>query len=327
MFSGARHIAKLGATAILASSPMLSARLGRIERAGALTILNFHRVDDRHLSSYSAIAPRHFDELVGWLKSRFRIVTFRDLGELVPHGKPPLILSFDDGYRDFVDVVAPILERYGVAANQNVIPSSIETGRPPLNVILQDFIGQAPASLLKEITITGLSSPLDPDDRSASGLSASAALKSRPIGEQKDIIAGLEAAFRKFDAFSTVPMLTLDHVRQVAGIHEIGAHSFEHATMEAETADYLRADAARCRDWFRRYLASEPEVYAFPNGSARPGQSEIVRDSGYQTVLLVGERFSRPQGWLHPRFTMYGDSAGELRFRALGALVGPGGSA
>src|SRR6266481_2976228 len=250
MFSGARHIAKLGATAILASSPMLSARLGRIERAGALTILNFHRVDDRHLSSYSAIAPRHFDELVGWLKSRFRIVTFRDLGELVPHGKPPLILSFDDGYRDFVDVVAPILERYGVAANQNVIPSSIETGRPPLNVILQDFIGQAPASLLKEITITGLSSPLDPDDRSASGLSASAALKSRPIGEQKDIIAGLEAAFRKFDAFSTVPMLTLDHVRQVAGIHEIGAHSFEHATMEAETADYLRADAARCRDWF-----------------------------------------------------------------------------
>jgi hypothetical protein len=52
MFSGARHIAKFGATAILASSPMLSARLGRIERAGALTILNFHRVDDRHFSSY-----------------------------------------------------------------------------------------------------------------------------------------------------------------------------------------------------------------------------------------------------------------------------------
>src|SRR5215475_3481725 len=108
MFSGARHIAKLGATAILASSPMLGARLGRIERAGALTILNFHRVDDRHVSSYGAIAPRYFDELVGWLKSRFRIVTFRDLRELAPHGKPPLILSFDDGYRDFVDVVAPI---------------------------------------------------------------------------------------------------------------------------------------------------------------------------------------------------------------------------
>jgi peptidoglycan/xylan/chitin deacetylase (PgdA/CDA1 family) len=115
--------------------------------------------------------------------------------------------------------------------------------------------------------------------------------------------------------------MSVDEIAEVAGYHEIGSHSFEHATMSAETDDYVTEDAARCRDWHVRVLGRQPDVYAFPNGSAGAGHAEIVRAAGYRDVLLVGENFSRPGNWLHKRFTMYGNTTGELKFRSVGAMT------
>ena len=295
-------------------------KLAHITAAGALTILNLHRVDDDRTSAYPAMDPALFDELVGWLKRHFRIMTFAELGEFAPGAKPPLILSFDDGYKDFIEKAAPVLGKHGVKANQNIIPGCVERRRPPMNVIVQDFIGSAPAALLKEISFPGLSNAIDPDDRPASGMRASAALKSRPIVEQRALFADLEAQFARFDTFRTTPMMTVDDIREIAEEHEVGVHSFEHASMSAESDHYLADDAARCRAWFSQMLAGRPRVYAFPNGAARQGQAEIVRQAGFEHVLLVGEMFSQSERWLHPRFTMYAANAAEARFRAMGGL-------
>jgi hypothetical protein len=42
------------------------------------------------------------------------------------------------------------------------------------------------------------------------------------------------------------------------------------------------------------------------------------------TMFYAWERiFSRPENWLHNRFTFYGDTIAETRFRALGSLRYP----
>lgn len=180
-----RSLTRRAAFAVLGSDPALDVKLRAIASAGALTILNLHRVDDKHTSTYEAITPKLFDALVGWLAPRFRIVTFAELAEMKSDGKPPLILSFDDGYRDFVEVVMPILARHKVRVNQNVVPAAVASGKPPINVILQDFIGQAPANLLREIAFPGITGAIDPDDRIRAGLKVSAAIKNLRIREQK----------------------------------------------------------------------------------------------------------------------------------------------
>ena len=321
MAAGANPLFKRVALAVLGSDMALGAKLRRIARSGALTILNLHRVDDAHPSAYEAMAPRLFDELVGWLAPRFRIVTFAELASLAPNGKPPLILSFDDGYKDFIETVAPILAKHGVQANQNVIPGCVESGLPPMNVLMQDFIGQAPASLLREVPLPGLPEGADPDKRAASGLHASAVLKNRPIAEQKMIFADFQPHFARMDGFAPTPLMTIADIAEVGAVHEIGTHSFEHATMATETDDYVAADAMRSRDWHREKLGAESLIYAFPNGSAGPGHAAIVRAAGYRDVLLTGEIFSSRGAHIHQRFTMYGASAAELRFRATGAMA------
>ena len=127
----------------------VAAKLGSTQAGQALRVLCLHSIaDDRR--AYVSMTPALFDDLIAWLKQRFRILVFGDLETFEPGGKPPLILSFDDGYKDFIDNVAPILEKHGVRVNQNVLPGAIESGLPPMNVMLQDFIASAPAALLRE---------------------------------------------------------------------------------------------------------------------------------------------------------------------------------
>ena len=138
------------ALSVLGSNFAAAARIPALARSEALTILNFHRVDDEEGSAGAAINPALFDDLVSWLKRIFVIVTFGDLRTRQFGSRPPLILSFDDGYKDFIDIVVPIVEKHGLRVNQNLIPAALDSGFPPMNVQLQDFIRTAPAALLRE---------------------------------------------------------------------------------------------------------------------------------------------------------------------------------
>ncbi len=298
---------------------VLKPRLESLASNGILTVLNLHRIEDREEGPYRSLTPRLFEEWLTWLKTVFTIVTFAELGASPPAGKPLLVLSFDDGYKDFVETVAPILESHGLRANLNIIPDCVESGLPPMNGLLQDFISAAPEGLLRELAVPGMSGTIDPAQRAASGQRASSALKNRPIAEQRAILETLKPLFARLDRPWATLMMSAADVREVAAVHEIGAHSFEHASMAFETDAYLADDARRCRAWFRDQAGLDPQIYAFPNGSLRDGQADVVRELGYPVVLDVGEGFSRAGAPVHSRFTFYADSLAEAQFRTVGA--------
>jgi peptidoglycan/xylan/chitin deacetylase (PgdA/CDA1 family) len=100
------------------------------------TILNLHRVGNNAGSAYRPLDPTLFDELLTFAKHEFAVVTIAELRE--KSRKPKLVLSFDDGYRDFATTAVPILRKHGLRANQNIIPRCVETGLPPLNVMAKD---------------------------------------------------------------------------------------------------------------------------------------------------------------------------------------------
>lgn len=318
-----RGIAKSLALRTLGSRPAAAGKLGWIGRQGVLTIANLHRVAADDGSSYPPLDPGLFEDLLRFVKRHFTIVTFADLETLQPGPKPPLILSFDDGYKDFAQVAAPLMAKHGVRANLNLIPGCIESGLPPLNVHLADFIGRAPPAAIAALRVPGFVMPERIGPRQALGDALSLFLKSKPIAEQKAIGEDLIAQMALQADFAPTPMMSLEEVRQVAAVHEIGAHSFEHANMAAESDDYLRADIARCRAWLDDKLGLPLDIYAFPNGSYRPGQIEILLSAGIRHVLLVDERFSSPGANVHPRITFDARSRHEMRFRATGALAWP----
>ncbi len=306
-----------------ASTLVTRLKLRALRSTGSLTILNLHRVTDRNVSAYEALQPQLFDELLNWIQPRFQVVTFGELAQASHGDRPQLLLSFDDGYLDFQEVAMPILEKHGVKANQNVIPGCIQSGKPPLNVLLQDFIGQAPEKLLRELKLPRGVPLTDTSDRMLVGRKASAVLKKLPICEQQSFMEGCQVYFDRLDNFRTTPMMTVEQVVECSKQHEIGVHSWDHASMSSETDAYLKEDATRCREWLQRYIAPKQYIYAFPNGMAREGQAEAVRDAGFSHVLCVGEKFSRPESWRHDRFTFHARYGMESKFRAIGGTTWP----
>jgi peptidoglycan/xylan/chitin deacetylase (PgdA/CDA1 family) len=293
-------------------------RLRNLRKQNKLTILSFHRVAPPDGSSYAPLAPALFDEVIGFCSEVFELLTFAQLEDHRLGPKPPAIITFDDGYKDFIEQAMPILAGYGVRCNLNIIPGCVESGLPPPNVLLQDFIGKASPSELAELDIPGFGRAGSSENRVRLGERVSNHLRKRPMREQREIMAPVLERIGGLPGFRPTPMMREEDVRSAAAVHEIGAHSFEHASLLYEDDDYVRADARKCQAYLIALTGRSSAIYALPNGMAAERQLGLIADEGFRHILLTGETYSKPAAHYHPRFTMWGEGAAELRARATG---------
>jgi len=287
-----------------------------------VTILNLHSVAN-NTTKCNQLTPKLFEELILFLKKNFTIVSFSDLKRELITDKPLIILSFDDGYKDFIDYVVPILEKYNIKCNQNIIPNCIESQLPPINVIVQDFICQAPEKLLKTMRFPEVNINKYTNNRSKLGVAVSAYIKNRPMQEQKLIYDEIKSKLFDFEDFKPTPMMSIDEVLQVIDNHEIGAHSYEHASINYETKEYFKKDLKKCKNYFNNQLNTEVNTYAFPNGSYSEDHISIAAESGFEEILLVNDKFSNINNRVHDRFGFDAHTINEVYFRATGSLCWP----
>ena len=299
---------------MLAEKSRLESRRDKLVKNNIVTVLNLHRVSPDTGSAYKAICPLFFDQLIGYLAKEFHICLFGNFKKIKTN-KPKLILSFDDGYKDFIDYAVPILEKHNVRVNQNVIPYCIETGLPPVNVLLQDFIGKAPNELLKKI-------PIEIDtaiiDRDKLGIKASFLIKYLPESEFIPCRAELLKFLLNYPEFLCASVMTKKDIMQISSIHEIGAHSFEHLSMGNQNKEYFLNDLKKCKEYFLESLQLDCDIYCFPNGSATAEQIVLAKEYGFQNVLLVGDKYSDATSGVFNRFTFDVSSMAEAKYKSFG---------
>jgi hypothetical protein len=86
---------------------------------GNCVVLLYHRVVDlEHDPQQLSVSPRRFDEQVGLLKERFRVLTVEEFEHHLLHRKRfpknSILITFDDGYADNHVHARPILEKHGL---------------------------------------------------------------------------------------------------------------------------------------------------------------------------------------------------------------------
>lgn len=290
-----------------------------LQRRGRFVVLNLHRVSPHPDPFWPPLHPELFRELLVFLKDKFEILPLEQVTERRTQ-KPVAVLSFDDGYYDFLEYAVPLLDKFDVQANMNIIPQCAETGEPIWNVRLYDFLNQAPLSLINEISLDGFDAKLESDQNEAKmafGLKISRFLKNRARAERDTLLESIEPILSKRD-FVLTRMMSADEIRSIADKAEIGVHSFTHESMGFEDMEFFRDDVLRCERYFEEKLELPLNVYAFPNGSHRPEQVEYLRSKGIKHILLVDEQAATHDSDVHPRLTIHGDSRAELRMRSVG---------
>ncbi|MFZ2727493.1 MAG: polysaccharide deacetylase family protein [Methylococcaceae bacterium] len=318
-----KKIAKTAIINILSNELVLKRKLDFIKKYNALTILNLHRVAEFDSSSYPPLSPHLFEELLIFIKKNFDIISFESLRHnATKNQRPKLILSFDDGYKDFIDIAVPILEKHKITVNQNIIPYCIEKQLPPLNVIAQDFIGKAPESLLLKLDIPDFNlSYHQINNRLKFGFLVSKFLKNRPMQQQNKLSEYLMPQFYNFKEFKITEMMSIYDIQELIDTHEIGVHSFYHASMAYETKEYFEKDLISCNEYFIKKLNRPAEIYAFPNGEFTKEQREIIEQSNYQTILLVENKFNtNTHTKTYSRFGFHANNIAEVYFNSLGGM-------
>jgi peptidoglycan/xylan/chitin deacetylase (PgdA/CDA1 family) len=266
------------------------------------------------------ITPEAFSELTAYLAGSCRVTTFDGLRELPVEGPPRVVLSFDDGCRDFVEYAMPILAAYELPANHNVIVRSVETGEPPWNIRISDALNAASAATIRRLRVPGFDAGLNDDDgasRAIFGTKLLGYLKSLDAESRQSVSGELNDLIALTDPDQFTAMMSRDDVVEAASIHDIGGHSYSHEPVATFTDEQFIADTDRCSQFFAE-IGLQMKTYAFPFGSYRPGQVEILTRAGVENVLGVGDRPAKVDGGFYSRITITGQTSGELRLRALG---------
>ncbi|MGI8468707.1 MAG: polysaccharide deacetylase family protein [Pyrinomonadaceae bacterium] len=295
-------------------------KLQSLKRQNKIAVLNLHRVSAIENPFWSPLKPEIFEELLRFLQKNFEVCLFNQLQSAENQTKPLAVLSFDDGYYNFIEYALPLLEKYKMRANMNIIPQCAESGKPIWNVRLYDFLNSAPRGVINEIRLPDFDGNLTDDSRQAKlnyGLRISSYLKKRPRREREEIWQLIEPFLAKAD-FEQTRMMTTNEIREIAGETEIGVHSFSHESMGFEENDFFIRDFAGCRNYFAEKLNLPLTIYAFPNGSYRAEQVDFLRRNDIKHILLVDEKFADSQTDVLPRLTVYGNTQAEIKMKSLG---------
>jgi len=298
----------------LLGNPLVANCAAKLSRdAHGVLMANLHRVGPDDQSFFRALNRDAYFAFLDFAVRHFSIVSLHDLDK--PTEKEKLILSWDDGYLDFVEHALPALVERNLPCNMNIIPSSVLSGRPPINVMMQDFLGKMNAAGRSVAGMPVYEGSARPDRTVSKQISRM--IKFRPVAERDAIEAEFNSYFGRLGFDDFTPMMSLADLQSLPDLVHLGAHSWEHASMEYESDDYLAQDILRCRTFFHEKLGQRLDTYAFPNGSCTEKQVELCHGAGIQHVLTVQNGASSKSS-PHSRFTFDASSGSSARYCVLG---------
>ncbi len=287
---------------------------------GKITVLLFHKVPKaRHRLSPNELEVSGFEQVLDAVMENFRIVPLSEAVTALSRGNLPArsaCITFDDGYPEWVQYAAPVLEKRNAHATFFVTSGQFE-GLPMWNErILHAVDALAPDTIPIDLAEFGL--PILPVN----------SMQERQTAVQKLDLAikylapeRKEAALQKLEGLcglcqSDVPRMTADELRLLHSRgFTIGAHSITHPILTQCSASQAYAEIAGSREMLEGIVGAPVRLFAYPNGVPRADFTaehvDMVRKAGYFSAFSTHKGVGAKGTSLLqiPRFTPWGPSS------------------
>jgi peptidoglycan/xylan/chitin deacetylase (PgdA/CDA1 family) len=242
-----------------------------------LRILMYHRFGDREAIARQC---RH-------IRTHYTPVSLTHAANWLADGGWPdnaLVVTVDDGYRDFYQVAYPVFREYGIPATVYLVSDFLD-GKQWL------WVDRVRWGYLNSKSALG-----PREERLKAARTAIEAAKLLPNAER---LAWLEqlpdelGARPPEDAPVEYEAMRWDEVREAArnGM-EFGAHTVTHPILSrVSSADELQHEIGGSRRRLEEELGGAVDHFCYPNGSVRdftPEAVEIVRAAGFRTATVTG---------------------------------------
>jgi peptidoglycan/xylan/chitin deacetylase (PgdA/CDA1 family) len=268
-----RHLVK----ATLAVSRLLGVRRRR-DSSGA-RILMFHGTPRRQ--------AKMFAQQLSYLARNFDIVALDSLARSPQGGK--LALTFDDGLRNNVTVLYPILKRLGIPATFFVCPGLIERRRWLWNhearQRLLSMASEALAELAAEVGAPAGPAEAEPFVEWMKTLDLRA--RSRVEKKVREATPGFTPSpeeREEFDLADWSELRSLD-----PKVVTVGSHTMTHVILTAIEPRQAEAEIGDSRRMIEKRLGRPADLFCYPNGNVDSVALECARKHYRAAVTVAGK--------------------------------------
>ena len=272
------------------------------------TILLFHRVQPVRDAMWDPMDPAKFKRILKFVKKKYTVLPLLEILHQKPVVKKPVAaITFDDGYRDFIEYSLPIMESLHIPSSLYIITDCISKGKPTWTFEV-DYLFSHTSRL--KIEWSQDMHFLPENLRQDSFVGKTELIKfcmvfkqyiKKVPAEKRNILIG--DLFRSFDDVSIPGNLMMDwaEVKQVisAGV-EVGSHTVTHSPLATLEPDELETELRCSRSAFFAHTSALPEVISYPVGSYNQQVKQAAAAVGYEYGLAVNHR--RYDACKHDRF-------------------------
>jgi peptidoglycan/xylan/chitin deacetylase (PgdA/CDA1 family) len=283
----------------------------------------YHRVAEPD-SIFPSLDVRDFRRHLDWLLDRCRVVSPDSLPARSREGgrqRSSVILTFDDGYRDYHDHVYPLLKSRGV---------------PAVNFVATDFVDHPRLAWwdLLHLAVRTTSVPsvrlfwdgervldLQGEGRRRLLRACKAHVKSASDAEKERILNGIWEQLEFSPAAVAVPRQTMnwDEIRAVGAVTTIGGHTHTHPLLTRVDPGRAEMEVATCRRRLIEETGMSPRLFAYPSGDFDDSVKRIVKGCGFDVAFSTEEGINGPDAdWLAVRRFAAEQSVPDLAWVASG---------
>jgi peptidoglycan/xylan/chitin deacetylase (PgdA/CDA1 family) len=264
-----------------------------------IAILKYHSVQDepeRYVHSLGGgivTSTGTFRKQMEIVARKFHPVTMDDVLLFLDGKKQlprkPVVITFDDGFADNIEIAAPILEHFGIRGAFYITVDPVEKGGVPWFCRIRHAFGTTRRQTWSD-SVDGSSRNLaDPANRKAAFLVASERCARRRGDAQEIAVRTIEEEL-EVQPLAEKLMMTWDQVRTLYRLgHIIGSHTVTHPNMACMGAEDLRIECVESKNKLEKELGAAVPHFSYPSPILQPHWSKETRqcteEAGYRCAV------------------------------------------
>lgn len=273
----------------------------------APVVLLYHGVSA--LDSVMDMDVASFRSQMLFLGRHYRVVDWREEVSRTGFDRPTVILTFDDGFRNNIDVAAPILQSLGLPAIFFVSTRHADPGKPlwarHLRLIRRLFPGKSLHFDERRLDLSR-----DARERSMDDLERELrAMRPHPqaIYEALEQLPAPGSFIKPSEQADRYEGLTKTDIAHLAadGLFTIGLHSQDHPLMTLCDRDEQKRQLVANQRVLQAASGQPCDIFAYPNNDYDAQVLKVVKEVGLQKTFAVRVRLGADARHEVPRFGIY----------------------